>query len=111
MSIFTLAILLFEHFQFDLIHVPNIPGSYAISFFTTWDKEWNHAICSNINGTRDCHTKWNVRQRQMISLVKYTKKMIQMKLCTKLKYTHRDRKQFYGYQRGRVGRDKLGVSD
>ena len=39
------------------------------------------------------------------------KKMIQMKLCTKLKYTHRDRKQFYGYQRGRVGRDKLGVSD
>ena len=26
--------LLFDHFQFALIHVPNIPGSYAILFFT-----------------------------------------------------------------------------
>ena len=26
--------LLFDHFQFTLIHGPNIPGSYAILFFT-----------------------------------------------------------------------------
>ena len=26
--------LLFDHFQFTLIHVPNIPGSYAILLFT-----------------------------------------------------------------------------
>ena len=29
--------LLFDHFQFALIHGPNIPGSYAILFFTTLD--------------------------------------------------------------------------
>ena len=33
MSMFTLAIS-FDHFQFTLIHGPNIPGSYAILFFT-----------------------------------------------------------------------------
>ena len=35
---FTLAILfLFDHFQFALIHGPNISGSYAILFFTASD--------------------------------------------------------------------------
>ena len=29
--------LLFDHFQFTLIHGPNIPASYAISFFTALD--------------------------------------------------------------------------
>ena len=33
---FTLAIS-FDHFQFTLIHEPNIPGSYAILFFTASD--------------------------------------------------------------------------
>ena len=27
-------------------------------------KEWNNAICSNIDGPRDYHTKWNVRKRK-----------------------------------------------
>ena len=34
-----------------------------------------------------------------------------MNLFTKQKQTHRHRKQTYGYQRGKVGRDKLGVWD
>ena len=35
-----------------------------------------------------------------------------MNLFTKQKYTHRHRKQTYGYQRGKgVERDKLGVWD
>ena len=29
--------LLFDHFQFALIHGPDIPGSYAILLFTAWD--------------------------------------------------------------------------
>ena len=37
--------------------------------------------------------------------------MIQMNLFTKQKQTHRHRKQMYGYQRGKRGRDKLGVWD
>ena len=36
MFIFTLAIS-FDHFQFVLTHGPNIPGSYAILFFTVSD--------------------------------------------------------------------------
>ena len=34
---FTLAIILFDHFQFALIHGPNIPGSYAILLFIASD--------------------------------------------------------------------------
>ena len=36
MSTFTLAIS-FDHFQYALIYGPNIPGSYAILFFTASD--------------------------------------------------------------------------
>ena len=39
------------------------------------------------------------------------KKMIHMNLYTKQKQTHRDRKQAYSYQRGKKGREKLGVWD
>ena len=37
MSLFTLGHLLFDHFQFALIHGPNIPSSYAILLFTALD--------------------------------------------------------------------------
>ena len=37
MSMFTLAISCFYHFPFTLLHGPNIPGSYAILFFTASD--------------------------------------------------------------------------
>ena len=33
---------LFDHFQFALIHGPNIPGSYAILLFTTSDFTSHH---------------------------------------------------------------------
>ena len=36
MSMFTLAIL-FDHFQFALVHGPDIPGSYAILLFIASD--------------------------------------------------------------------------
>ena len=37
MSMFNSCHLLFDHFQFALIHGPNIPVSYAIFFFTASD--------------------------------------------------------------------------
>ena len=41
-------------------------------------KEWNHAICSNMDGPRDYHTKWSKpqgeRQIHMISLICVTLK-------------------------------------
>ena len=27
-------------------------------------KEWNNAICSHIDGPRDCHTKWSESERE-----------------------------------------------
>ena len=79
-------------------------------------KEWNNAICSNMDRPRDCHTKWSKsdRERQISYDITYMwnlKKMVQMNLFTKQKQTHKHGKQAYGYQRGKVGRDKLGVWD
>ena len=37
MLMFTFGHLLFDHFQFALIHGPNVPGSYAILLFTALD--------------------------------------------------------------------------
>ena len=53
------------------------------------------------------------RERQISYDITYveSKKMIQMNLFTKWKYTHKHRKQTYGYQTGKWGRDKLGVWD
>ena len=27
-------------------------------------KEWNNAICSNMDGLRDCHTEWSKSDRE-----------------------------------------------
>ena len=27
-------------------------------------KEWNNAICSNMGGSKDCHTKWSKSDRE-----------------------------------------------
>ena len=35
-------------------------------------KEWNNAICSNMDGPRDYHTKWNKSDRErQISYITY----------------------------------------
>ena len=67
-------------------------------------KEWNNAICSNMDGPRDYNTEWSKSEKdnyRMISLTRgIYKNMIQMILFPKQKETHRHRKQTYGYQRG-----------
>ena len=67
-------------------------------------KEWNNAICSNMDEPRDYHTKWSKIKKDkyhMISLIcGISKKMIQMNLFTKQKQSHRLQNQIYGYQRG-----------
>ena len=79
-------------------------------------KEQNNAICSNMDGPRDCHTDWSKRDREKqisydIAYMWNLKKMVQMNLHTKQKYSHRCREQTYGYQGGKEGRDKLGDWD
>ena len=55
------------------------------------------------------------RERQISYDIAYTwnpkKKKEQMNLFTKQKYSHKGRKQTYGYQEGKGGRDKLGDWD
>ena len=54
-------------------------------------EEWNNAICSNVDGPRDYHTKWNKSdgERQISYDITYRelKKMVQMNLFTKRKQT------------------------
>ena len=50
---------------------------------------WNNAICSNMDGPRDCHTEWSKSDKRKRNTVWYClyveskKKMILMNLCTK----------------------------
>ena len=66
-------------------------------------------------GTRDYHTKWSKsdRERQIswYHLNVESKKMIQMNLFTKQKWTHRHRKQTWLSKGKDGGRNKLGVFD
>ena len=81
----------------DVVHIYN-------GILLSHIKEWNKAICSNMDGLWDCHTEWSKsdKEREMSCDVSYaeSKNMIQMYLFTKQKQTHRHRKQTYGYQRG-----------
>ena len=65
-------------------------------------KEWNNAICSNMDGTKDDHTKWSKSGKDKYHLYVKSKKWYKWtslqnrkrhKLCT----------QIYGYQRGKIG--------
>ena len=74
-------------------------------------KERSNAICSNVDGPRDYHTKRSKSDRETqisydITYMLNLKKMIQMNLFTNQKQTHRHRKQTYGYQRGK-GRGEI----
>ena len=53
-------------------------------------KEWNNAICNDMDGPRDCHTEWSKSdtERQIsydIAFMRTLKKRVQMNLSTKQK--------------------------
>ena len=77
-------------------------------------EEWNIAICSNMDGPRDYHTKWSKsdRERQLYDIIyMWSLKKYIHQLIYKTE-TYRPRKETYGYQRGKGrGRGKLGVQD
>ena len=41
----------------DVVHIYN-------GILLSHKKEWNNAICSNMDGPRDCHTEWNKSERE-----------------------------------------------
>ena len=38
--------------------------TYTMEYYSTIKKEWNNAICSNMDGTTDYHTKWSKSERE-----------------------------------------------
>ena len=67
-------------------------------------KEWNTAIFSDMEESRDYHTKWSKaeRERQTSNNITYIwepLKMIQMNLF--IKQTHKNCDLSYGYQKGK----------
>ena len=63
------------------------------------EKEWNNAMCSNMAGPRDDHTKKMRQRKTNIMWYHLYKKMVQMNLFTKQKWTHRYGGQACSYQR------------
>ena len=51
----------------DVVHIYN-------GILIGHKKEWNNAICSNMDGPRDCHTEWSKsdRERQISYDITYT---------------------------------------
>ena len=37
---------------------------YIMEYYSAIKKEWNNAICSNIDGPGDYHTKWSKSDRE-----------------------------------------------
>ena len=73
-------------------------------------KEWNNAICSNMDATRDYHTKWSQKEKyHMISLICGIQNRTQMNLSMKQKQNHGHWEQTGGCQGGGGGgRDGVG---
>ena len=68
---------------------------------TSHKKEWNSAICSNIDGPREYDAYWNKSEKDkyyMILLVLESKKEYKQMQIAKQKHTHRYGK-LVGYQR------------
>ena len=65
------------------------------------EKEQNNAICNNIDGPRDYHTKWSLKEKDKYIIYMWNPKYDKMGLFMKCKYTHIYRKQIHGYQNGK----------
>ena len=72
---------------------------YTMEYYA---KERKNAVCSNMDGPRECHTERNVRREILCdSLHMWNLKRNDASEVTKQKETHRLRNQTYGCQMGR----------
>ena len=77
-----------------------------MEYYSAIKKEWNTAICSNMNGPKSIilsEVSQTQKDKYYISLFVESKKMIQMNLFTKQKQTNRLRERTYGYGAGGKG--------
>ena len=68
-------------------------------------KEWNNAICNNMGGPRDYHTKWSKSERQPLYDIIYmwNLKYDTNELIYKTETDSQTKKTMYGYQKGTEG--------
>ena len=67
-------------------------------------------MCNNMDGPGDYHTQWGKEDKHHDTTHRWSLKNATNELIYKKK-SHRWRKQTYGYQGGKEGRDKLGGWD
>ena len=86
----------------DVVHIYN-------GILLSHKKEWNNAICSNMDGPRDDHTKWSKsdRERQVTYGITHMWNLIFKKWYKWTYLQNRNRlnryqNQTYGYQRGNI---------
>ena len=84
---------------------------YTMQHYSAIKKEQNNAICSNMDASRDSHSKWSKSERDKYHMISHLEpKMWQKWTCLQ---THIYGEQTCGCQRG-VGRNgihcKFGVS-
>ena len=88
---------------------------YTMEYHSAIKTEWSNAICSNMDGLRHCHIKWNKseRERQTPYAITYMWNLskTKMSLPMKQKQAHRHRIQICGCQGGEGRGDELGVWD
>ena len=72
----------------------------TIEYYSAIKKEWNNAICSNMDGPRYCDPKWSKLAKYHDTTYMWTLKYDTNELT---KQTYRHSKQTYGYQREKMG--------
>ena len=81
---------------------------YTMECYSAIKKKQNHAICSNMDRTRDSHTKWSKseRERQILHDITYIWNLIygtNEPIYQKIKQTHEHGEQTCGCQGGGGG--------
>ena len=80
---------------------------HTVEYYSAIKKERNNVICSNMDATRDYHTKWSKseREKQIPYDITYmwNLKYDTMNLSMKQKQTHRHREQTCGCHGGGSG--------
>ena len=90
---------------------------YTMEYYLAIKKEWNNAICSDMDGPRDCPTEWikSDRERQISYDIAYMwnlkKKKGKNKLILKTEIVSQMQKTNSWLPRGKREGDKLGNWD
>ena len=76
---------------------------FTMDYYSAIKKEWNNAMCSNMDGPRDYHTKRSKSERDKYHMILLTcgiQNMTQKNISMKQNQTHRHREQTCGCQGG-----------